>query len=129
MRASKKSHVGEVAFAQKPVDISKEHYNNWQRQRGAVGIYYEDPSLKSVSAVPRVGDAEFSAAAPVFSKPRPDSHALESHGKFHFGRLQSSEPETELLPQNNQFLQSRVGLWSEMNGTEHPGHYLSARNK
>mgnify|MGYP006989318724 CR=1 FL=1 len=116
-----------MAFAQKPVDISKEHYNFWQRQQGAVGVYYEDPLLRSTSANPQVPSFTPMAADPTYEKPRPDEHEYHSHPKFHYGKLQSDRPETEILPQNNQFLISRVGMWSELNGTPHPGYYLSKK--
>lgn len=127
MRAAKKSSVGEVAFAQGPVDISKEHYNFWQRQQGAIGVYYEDPQLRSTSANPQVREHVMTDPDPTYGKPRPDEHEFYQHPKFHFGKLQSDRPETEILPQNNQFLISRVGMWSAMNGTEHPGYYLTKK--
>lgn len=128
MRVAKKSPVNpaSVKFPDKSHSMHK-HFNYWERQKGATGITYADPELKSISSVPGGRGFKFSVSSTDTEKPHPQN--IESYGnqKFTFDRGQSDAPEFSILPYEDHRPISNVGMWSFLHKTEHPGWYLTKK--
>jgi len=128
MRVAKKSPVNpaSVKFGSSSNSMP-EHFNYWQRQKGATGITYSDPELRSISSVPGGRGFNFSIAEKDTQRPHPQKIESYKNQKFTFDRGQSDAPEFDILPHEDHRPISNVGMWSFHYKTEHPGWYLTKK--
>jgi len=98
----------------------------WDRQRGATGLQYPDPSLQGV-AVQNVGIASWTPARGPDHSGRHDPQIQKFYhaGKFDFQQLRDMKPEEKILADRDFHPVPNVGFWSWLYGSPHPGWYLT----